>query len=236
MQEANALHQARALYYDFFAGFFLYELVATRKDLFLQQIDILSTSPINESDGEYFAMLRAYVAKADSSDVLREYTHTFNLPFSASSVSPSTQEIHTEDTEQATQKGKKSKKPKIPNPQIFLYLSHYLEGCLNGESLLKVRTLVKKTHFRLNEQNFKESEEHFGFLLLLMRHLLQDPKTLAGDEAERDRLIQEIFTQAIAPMGLPIAETLAKREDLACYHLVGLLLRSFLTLEQHIIT
>ena len=227
MQAANALYQARALYYDFFAGFFLYELVGARKDLFVEQIDILATSPINESDGEYFAMLRAYIAKSDSKEILREYTQTFNLPFS-------THELPAQEL--GKQGGKKSKKPKIPNPQIFLYLSHYLEGCLNGESLLRVRTLVKKTHFRLNTQEFKESEEHFGFLLLLMRHLLQDTKTLSGDEAERDRLIQEIFTQAIAPMGLPIAQALAKREDLSCYHLVGLLLGSFLTLEQHIIT
>lgn len=230
MHDNNAL--ARALYYDFFAGFFLYELVATRKDLFLQQIDILSTSPINESDGEYFAMLRAYVAKADSSDVLREYTHTFNLPFSAH-ISPE-QAAAKGDT---PQKGKKSKKPKIPNPQIFLYLSHYLEGCLNGESLLKVRTLVKKTHFRINARDFKESEEHFGFLLLLMRHLLQDSQNLRDDEyKEYTHLASEIFTQAIAPMGLPIANALAHREDLVCYHLVGLLLRSFLSLEQHIVS
>lgn len=221
MQAANALYQARALYYDFFAGFFLYELVGARKDLFLEQIDILSTSPINESDGEYFAMLRAYIAKSDSKEILREYTQTFNLPFSA-------QNLPTQ--ERSKQGGKKSKKPKIPNPQIFLYLSHYLEGCLNGESLLRVRTLVKKTHFRLNTQEFKESEEHFGFLLLLMRHLLQDLDKLA----ENEQLIRELFTQAIAPMGLAIAEALAKREDLVCYHLVGLLLGSFLALEGHI--
>ena len=221
MQAANALYQARALYYDFFAGFFLYELVGARKDLFLEQIDILATSPINESDGEYFAMLRAYIAKSDSKEILREYTQTFNLPFSA-------QELPTQEL--SKQGGKKSKKPKIPNPQIFLYLSHYLEGCLNGESLLRVRTLVKKTHFRLNTQEFKESEEHFGFLLLLMRHLLQDLDKLA----ENEQLIRELFTQAIAPMGLAIAEALAKREDLVCYHLVGLLLGSFLALEGHI--
>lgn len=221
MQAANALYQARALYYDFFAGFFLYELVGARKDLFLEQIDILATSPINESDGEYFAMLRAYIAKSDSKEILREYTQTFNLPFSA-------QNLPTQ--ERSKQGGKKSKKPKIPNPQIFLYLSHYLEGCLNGESLLRVRTLVKKTHFRLNTQEFKESEEHFGFLLLLMRHLLQDLDKLA----ENEQLIRELFTQAIAPMGLAIAEALAKREDLVCYHLVGLLLGSFLALEGHI--
>ncbi|WP_394994568.1 molecular chaperone TorD family protein [uncultured Helicobacter sp.] len=221
MQAANALYQARALYYDFFAGFFLYELVGVRKDLFLEQIDILATSPINESDGEYFAMLRAYIAKSDSKEILREYTQTFNLPFSA-------QNLPTQ--ERSKQGGKKSKKPKIPNPQIFLYLSHYLEGCLNGESLLRVRTLVKKTHFRLNTQEFKESEEHFGFLLLLMRHLLQDLDKLA----ENEQLTRELFTQAIAPMGLAIAEALAKREDLVCYHLVGLLLGSFLALEGHI--
>ena len=221
MQAANALYQARALYYDFFAGFFLYELVGARKDLFLEQIDILATSPINESDGEYFAMLRAYIAKSDSKEMLREYTQTFNLPFS-------THELPAQEL--GKQGGKKSKKPKIPNPQIFLYLSHYLEGCLNGESLLRVRTLVKKTHFRLNTQEFKESEEHFGFLLLLMRHLLQDLDKLA----ENEQLIRELFTQAIAPMGLAIAEALAKREDLVCYHLVGLLLGSFLALEGHI--
>ena len=225
MQEANALHQARALYYDFFAGFFLYELVSARKELFLQQIDVLATSPINESDSEYFAMLRAYIAKSDCAEILREYTHTFNLPFS-------THTLPSQEPSTNKQRGKKSKKPKTPNPQIFLYLSHYLEGCLNGESLLKIRTLVKKTHFRLNTQDFKESEEHFGFLLLLMRHLLQDMQNLPNDESEY--LAKEIFTQAIAPMGLPIADALIKREDLACYHLVGLLLKSFLTLEQHI--
>ena len=220
MQDSSTL--ARALYYDFFAGFFLYELVGERKNLFLQQIDILATSPITESDSESFAMLKAYLLKADSNELLREYTQTFNLPFS-------THFLPQADTS-STQHGKKSKRPKIPNPQIFLYLSHYLEGCLNGESLLKAKALVKKTHFRLNAQEFKETEEHFGFLLLLMRHLLQDLDKLA----ENEQLTRELFTQAIAPMGLAIAEALAKREDLVCYHLVGLLLGSFLALEGHI--
>ncbi|MDD7345588.1 molecular chaperone [Helicobacter sp.] len=232
MQDSSTL--ARALYYDFFAGFFLYELVGERKNLFLQQIDILATSPITESDSESFAMLKAYLLKADSNELLREYTQTFNLPFS-------THFLPQADTS-STQHSKKSKRPKIPNPQIFLYLSHYLEGCLNGESLLKAKALVKKTHFRLNAQEFKETEEHFGFLLLLMRHILtdsQDSYTHTTNErynAQKDTLLKEIFTQAIAPMGFPIAKALGAREDLVCYHLVGLLLESFLTLEQHIVS
>ncbi|MCI6218126.1 MAG: molecular chaperone TorD family protein [Helicobacter sp.] len=212
----QTLNLARSLYYDFFAGFFLFELLVKRKDLILRQISILSQHPIGIEDSARFAMLQSYLQDTTMDSVIREYTQTFNLPFATKNLPKFTG-------------GKKGMHANIPNPQVFLYLSHYKDGCLNGESLIEVKKFIKQTHFRLNAKEFKESEDHLGFLLLLMRHLLQDSSKYAKNS---QTLSREIFHQCILPMGVDIAKALQDRE-LACYGLVGALFESFLHLEQH---
>lgn len=205
----SALNQARALYYDFFAGFFLYELLESRFHLFAKQIEVLATSPLNEEDLPYFKALKDVILNANVSEIKREYSQIFNIPF-ASNKADSTLDDDSKDS--------------AKNVHIFLYLSHYLEGCINGKSLLEAREFVKKSSFRLNKDSFKESEEHFGFLLLFMRHLLQD---------SADNTI-EIFNALLYPMASKIAESLAECKHLRYYHLVGVLLKSFIRIEEQI--
>lgn len=250
INQNSALNQARALYYDFFAGFFVFELLDSRKDLFEKQIDILAQSPIDSADLAVFSALKDYIAKADLAMIKREYSQTFDIPFGAKpeadykdSKNPSG------EADEAVEFEKLHKTlASLPKGQIFLYLSHYTEGCLNGASLLKVRQIIKQTRFRLNKDGFKESEEHFGFLLLFMRYLLRDSAVDSGesnvDSCESSANLGEssanpisandFFNECLRPMASKIADSLSKRDDLQCYQKVGFLLKNFIKLEEEI--
>lgn len=227
----SAINQARALYYDFFAGFFLYELLDSRFGLFVRQIDFLSASPLNTQDLSHFRALKDSISNATINDLKREYSQIFNIPF-ASKTSDSALHCGDSKTIKDSQITKDSSvKDSSSNMQdstksvhIFLYLSHYIDGCINGKSLLDAKEFVKNSKFRLNKENFKESEEHFGFLLLFMRHLLQDSTKNSSD----------IFNALLAPMASYIAESLTKCKHLHYYHLVGALLKSFIDIEEQI--
>lgn len=209
----NSVTNARALYYDFFAGFFLYELLENRTGLLLEQIKLMKENPLNEDDSMHFELLESELMSNGVSGIRQEYTRTFILPF----VSP------------ANLDSKKSEgKAPAPNTQIMLYLSHYREGCINGESLVKARRLVKQTSFRLNSQEYKESEEHLGFLLLLMRYLL-----LSQDEDDK-RLRKDVALELVVPLGEFVAKALTDREDLSFYSSIGHLLDGFLRLENNL--
>ncbi len=237
---------ARALYYDFFAGFFLYELLDSRFDLFIKQIEILALAPLNDADLAHFSALKRYLSSANLQSIKREYTQGFNLPFCANasdSVESSDSNVESsadssDSSADFAEKGKRKKRKAPPNPQIFLYLSHYVEGCLNGVSLLKAKQLVKQTRFRLNREGFKESEEHFGFLLLFMRYLLQESRESkeSRDSCTDSRGVnpRDFFNECLRPMGSKIADLLAAREDMPCYKEVGALLKNFITLEEKI--
>lgn len=249
----SALNQARALYYDFFAGFFVFELLDSRKDLFEKQIDILAQSPIDSADLAHFSALKNYIAKTDLAIIKREYSQTFDIPFGAKPEADCKKRADSKkssgesDEAVAFEKLHKTLKS-LPKGQIFLYLSHYTEGCLNGASLLKVRQIVKQTRFRLNKDGFKESEEHFGFLLLFMRYLLRDSAVDLGesntDSSESNANLGEssanpisandFFNECLRPMASKIADSLSKRDDLHCYQKVGFLLKNFIKLEEEI--
>lgn len=248
--QSSALNQARALYYDFFAGFFVFELLDSRKDLFEKQIDILAQSPIDSADLAVFSALKDYITKADLAMIKREYSQTFDIPFGAkpeADYKDSKNPSGEADEAVAFEKLHKTL-TSLPKGQIFLYLSHYTEGCLNGASLLKVRQIVKQTRFRLNKDGFKESEEHFGFLLLFMRYLLRDSAVDSGEsnanlgESSKDfgkssaNLISanDFFNECLRPMASKIADSLSKRDDLQCYQKVGFLLKNFIKLEEEI--
>lgn len=245
-----ALNQARALYYDFFAGFFLFELLDSRFNLFQKQIDILASSPLDNADLAHFAALKSYIVKANPSDLKREYSQTFDIPFGAKGdkrdeskkhdsqdLRESSANLDKYDNESAIsdESAKFERLHKtlnaLPKGQIFLYLSHYVEGCLNGSSLLKAKQLVKQTPFRLNSDGFKESEEHFGFLLLFMRYLLQDS---AQDSRKFKINPNDFFNECLRPMASIIATLLTKRDDLPCYYHIGVILAHFIALEEEI--
>ena len=253
LSQNSALNQARALYYDFFAGFFVFELLVTRKDLFEKQMEILAQSPIDSADLAVFSALKSYIAKTDLEAIKREYSQTFDIPFGAKP------EADYADFKKHSGESDESKAfetlhktlQNLPKGQIFLYLSHYTEGCLNGVSLLKVRQMVKQTRFRLNKDGFKESEEHFGFLLLFMSYLLRDSaeSNVNFGESNKDSgessanfaessanpiSANDFFNECLRPMASKIADLLAKRDDLHCYQKVGILLKRFITLEEEI--
>lgn len=229
----SALNQARALYYDFFAGFFVFELLDSRKDLFEKQIEILSSCPLDSADDRHFSALLDYLKCASLAEIKREYSQTFDIPFGAKPEvdykkrADSKKSSGESDEAVAFEKLHKTLKS-LPKGQIFLYLSHYTEGCLNGASLLKVRQIVKQTRFRLNKEGFKESEEHFGFLLLFMSYLLRESAESSAESAN------EFFNECLRPMASKIADLLIRRDDLQCYQKVGFLLKNFIKLEEEI--
>lgn len=258
--EANqnsALNQARALYYDFFAGFFVFELLEGRFEIFNKQIEILSSCPLDSADGENFSALLGYLKRASLAEIKREYSQTFDIPFGAKGGNLADKNAES-DTESAfaestfAESGAESSLDKsdnesftpqealefeklhktltsLPKGQIFLYLSHYNEGCLNGASLLKTKQLVKQTRFRLNSESYKESEEHFGFLLLFMSYLLRESAESISAESSN-----EFFNECLRPMASTIADLLIRRDDLQCYQKVGFLLKNFIKLEEEI--
>lgn len=254
--EANqnsALNQARALYYDFFAGFFVFELLDSRFEIFNKQIEILSSYPLDSADEENFSALLGYLKCASLAEIKREYSQTFDIPFGAkggnladknaeSSAESSAKSAFAESsldksdnesfTPQEALEFEKLHKTlsSLPKGQIFLYLSHYNEGCLNGASLLKAKQLVKQTRFRLNSESYKESEEHFGFLLLFMSYLLRE----CGAESINAESSNEFFNECLRPMASTIADLLVRRDDLQCYQKVGVLLKNFIKLEEEI--
>ena len=229
----SALNQARALYYDFFAGFFVFELLDSRKDLFEKQIEILSSCPLDSADDRHFSVLLDYLKCASLAEIKREYSQTFDIPFGAKPEvdykkrADSKKSSGESDEAVAFEKLHKTLKS-LPKGQIFLYLSHYNEGCLNGASLLKAKQLVKQTRFRLNKEGFKESEEHFGFLLLFMSYLLRESAESSAESAN------EFFNECLRPMASKIADLLSRRDDLHCYQKVGALLKNFIKLEEEI--
>ena len=237
------LNQARALYYDFFAGFFLFELLDSRFDLFQKQMDILAISPLDSADLAHFTALKSYLKNASLADLKREYSQTFDIPFGASggdkSKKPKSHDSHKirDDLDESAEFERLHKTLNaLPKGQIFLYLSHYVEGCLNGASLLKAKQLVKQTPFRLNSEGFKESEEHFGFLLLFMRYLLRDLQDSRESSADSHESIKpnDFFNECLRPMASIIADLLIKRDDLQCYYHIGAILAHFIALEEEI--
>ena len=242
----SGLNQARALYYDFFAGFFLFELLDSRFNLFQKQMDILAISPLNEADLAHFIALKGYFKNASLADLKREYSQTFDIPFGASGGKRDESKKHKLQDLRKSQDSHKIRDDldesaeferlhktlnALPKGQIFLYLSHYIEGCLNGASLLKAKQLVKQTRFRLNSDGFKESEEHFGFLLLFMRYLLQDSCESNADLGVNPN---DFFNECLRPMASTVADLLIKRDDLTCYHHIGAILKHFIALEEEI--
>lgn len=213
-----ALSQARALYYDFFAGCFLYELLCERESVLLKQIKLLKQSPLNDSDSAHFDMLETQLKTQGIDSIIAEYTHTFLLPFAPPKDGDMPQE------------SKRRKKGEVfyHNPQVMLYLSHYEEGCLNGSALLKARRLTKQSSFRLNASQCKESEEHLGFLCLLMRYLL------CSSHKEDIALVAQIADELVVPLGDFVTDTLIKRDDVVHYAHIAMLLRSFLSVERYL--
>ncbi|WP_334083972.1 molecular chaperone TorD family protein [Helicobacter typhlonius] len=213
----ESVASARALYYDFFAGLFLYELLCVREDVILKQVMILKENVLDERDSAYFEILENEIKANGLKRIIDEYTNTFILPFSVPS--------EKESAPKRRGKGEVF----YSNPQIMLYLSHYTEGCLNGKALLQARALIKQSTFRLNNLTFKESEEHLGFLLLLMRYLL------CSADKQDVALSAQFAKEFVIPLGNFVIDALLERQGLMYYAPVAYVLQSFLDVERGLV-
>ncbi|MBR7118359.1 MAG: molecular chaperone TorD family protein [Helicobacteraceae bacterium] len=204
--QKKAINNARILYYDFFAGLFLYDLLINRKDLLLEQIKILKTQPLNDGDLIFFEALENEIKANGIKNILFEYTRFFMLPF---------------DTNANTSTNKSDKKEKN-NCQIILYLSYYLDGTIAGSGLIKAKEKIRKSKVRLNEKEFKENEEHIGFLFVFSKYLLQN---------NEDSLQSEVFKDCIMPMKDKIIENIKNKYLDSIYYNIANIMESFLDFE-----
>ncbi|PAF43645.1 hypothetical protein BJI48_04890 [Helicobacter sp. 11S02596-1] len=149
----DAIIQARILYYDFFSGLFLFDLLKNRQDLLKKQIQILKNFALFPSDEENFQILENELATNGIKNFLSEFTLLFSLPFSS-----------------------ENKKP------IHLYLSHYQENCIGGKSLVLAKEIIKKSQHYLNTAFTKETEENLGFLFGAMRCFLEEKEFVLAKE------------------------------------------------------
>lgn len=210
--QAENINKARILYYDFFAGLFIYDLLNGRKDLLLKQIEILKTQPIGDEDEESFEILENEIKQNGVKNLLFEYTRFFMLPFDASLKENLSKNIN-----------KKHKKETMENPQVVLYLSYYIDGTIAGTGLVRAKEKIRKSKVRLNEKEFRENEEHFGFLLMLMKNLLEN--------LENKELQNEIFCECINPMYDKILRALQHKGKESLYANVAILAKNFLDFE-----
>ncbi|MDE6885874.1 MAG: hypothetical protein K2P17_02365 [Helicobacteraceae bacterium] len=201
--------QARILYYDFFAGLFTYDLLLEREILLKEQIKLLKQEPI--ADISHFEAIENEINANGVKNLIFEYTYLFMLPFNPN--------IKDEIKEGLSRK--KGKRKMENKDAVILYLSYYLDKTIAGGGLILAKSKVKKSKFRLNEKSFKENEEHFGFLLVFMKNLLQN------NEFE---LFDETFIDCLKPMQDSIIEGLKRRKE-SLYSHIAYILESFLELE-----
>ncbi|EEO26705.1 hypothetical protein HWAG_01497 [Helicobacter winghamensis ATCC BAA-430] len=102
-----------------------------------------------------------------------------------------------------------------------MHLSHYYENCIGAESLLKMRALLKKSDVRVETSEFKESEEHLGFLFGFMRHLI---------ESENTELEEEVFL-FIKDAYIGLIKEIRGRKDAKYYRALADILEGFIEFE-----
>ncbi len=211
------LNNARILYYDFFAGLFLYDLLINRQELLLEQIKILKTQPLNDGDLFFFETIEDEIQKNGMKNIIFEYTKFFMLPFDV-------------NADISTYKNKRKNnnwyddnyKEKKDSSQISLYLSYYIDGTIAGGGLVRAKEKIRKSKVRLNEKEFKENEEHIGFLFIFNKYLLQN----------KDYILQtEVFKDCIVPMKNQIIENIKNKYPNSIYCNISNLLESFLDFE-----
>ncbi len=190
--ERENLQKARILYYDFFYGLLVFEMLDSRGEVALKQLNLMLEAPLNVESQIAMESLKSELENNGIANLKAEFSSLFSLPF-----------------------GKK---------QVGMHLSHYYENCIGGESLLTMRQLVKKSAVRVNTSEFREGEEHLGFICGFMRYLLE-----SGEEA----LAKEVFNFSKDAFYGLIAE-IKEREDSKCYRALAEIMESFLKVEEDI--
>lgn len=187
----NNISQARAIYYDFFAGLFLRNLLSEREELIKKQLESLGASPLDDYAQKSFQILKDELEAHGLQNILDEFDDVFEIPLSGEVVLP--------------------------------YVSHFKNGCLNGEILVDIRQAVKALPVRANTEIFKETEDHLGFLFLMMRYCIE-----SNEYKENEK---EIFSFYINPyVNLFIADIVDNKKS-AFYKELALILKSFVSFE-----
>lgn len=191
-QEAQDLKNARLLYYDFFYGLFVFELLDERVELAKRQLEILQNAPLNDNSEASMQVLQQELQKNGIVNLKEEFSRLFALPF-----------------------GEK---------QVGMHLSHYYENCIGAESLLKMRALLKKSDVRVETSEFRESEEHLGFLFGFMRYLIENENT---------ELAKEVFL-FIKDAYFGLINEIRERKDAKYYLALADLLEGFMQFENDV--
>ena len=191
----ESINHARAIFYDFFAGLLLRDLLIGREKLIQTQLESLGVAPFDEESKKSFDVLSEEIKKNRMVVMLDEYDDLFALPMTGEVVLP--------------------------------YVSHYKQGCLNGDILVDIRQQIKKLPVRLNREVIKETEDHFGFLFLVMRYCIEEK---IYEEAQK-----EIFKIYIAPYVKAFIDDIHINPKAILFKEIATLLQGFLKFERHYI-
>ena len=192
MMDEN-VNKARAIFYDFFAGLFLRDLLVERKTLLKTQLESLSVSPLDEESEKSLKRLSDEVNAHETVVLLDEFDDLFVLVMAGEVVLP--------------------------------YVSHYKEGRLNGDILVDIRQTIKELPVRANSEQFRETEDHLGFLFLLMRYCIEEKKYTSTQ--------QEIFNTYILPYVKRFIEDINANVKADFYKDVAKVLKSFMEFERN---
>jgi TorA maturation chaperone TorD len=185
------INQARVVFYDFFAGVFLRNLLSGREEVIKKQLQALGSTPLDDYTQKSFQILQTQLEQDGIKNLMHEYDEVFEVPLSGEVVFP--------------------------------YISHYKNGCLNGEILVDIRQAVKALPIRANSEIFKETEDHLGFLFLMMRYCIEEGKY---EENEK-----EIFSFYINPYVSKFIADIIENSKSNLYKEIALILKSFMEFE-----
>ena len=189
----ETINKARAIFYDFFAGLFLHDLLQEREALIKTQLESLSTSPLDDEAEKSLARLSHELKEHGIVVIMDEFNDLFALPFSGAVVLP--------------------------------YVSHYKESRLNGDILVDIRQTIKELPVRANSAQFSESEDHLGFLFLVMRYCIEGKKF---EETQK-----EIFKLYILPYVKGFIDDIVSNSKADFYKDIAAILDSFMDFERN---
>lgn len=112
--------------------------------------------------------------------------------------------------------------------KVSLFYSHYVKELgdgIQGKHLLELRQYLKPFAFKIRE-DFKESEEYIGFLLLFMEFLI---KNNYAQEEQKD-----FFTSFLKPCIMPLCESLEKEKNI--FKDYSLVLKSFYLFDKEFLS
>ena len=85
-QEQQEIKNARMLYYDFFYGMFVFELLDLRENLAKTQLEILLNAPLNDNAEANMRLLKEELDKNGIANIKAEFSNLFALPFGEKQV------------------------------------------------------------------------------------------------------------------------------------------------------